>query len=239
MKRADLVRPVENENITDPTERFIIGVNDFKQSSGYWYSLFALRILPFLLFILPVNVVLGRINGFIQSRFMPDVELNKTPLLVMWIVVMAGFLAVAILSPKAATVIEFLFGFAYLFFTFRYHLFGSFLGYAVLIGMIIFLLVKLVFLAFKIISAKHFSNDTEDMERDESGRIVRNVEEEVYLTDENNDDPITPTVTDEVYFSDAEVQDRGVSSFDEVFFAVNEESKNDAPAPDDDFFFGQ
>ena len=221
MKRADLVRPVENENITDPTERFIIWVNDFKQSSGLWYSVFALRVIPFLLYILPVNVVLGRINGFLQSRFLPDVELNKIPLLVMWIVVMAGFLAVAIFSPKAATVVEFIIGFAYLFFAFRYHLFGSLLGYAVLIGMILFLLVKLVFLVFNLISIKKFSKDEKNIERDESGRPIRETEEEVYFTGENDSETLTPAVEDEVFFSN------------------NDENENNTPEADNDFFFGE
>lgn len=221
MKRADLVRPVENENITDPTERFIIEVNDFKQSAGYWYSILALRILPFLLYILPVNVVLGRINGFLQSRFLPDVELNKTPLLVMWIVVMAGFLAVVILSPKAATVVEFIIGFAYLFLTFRHHLFGSILGNVVLTGMIIFLLVKLVFFVFNLISIKKFSQDEQNIERDESGRAVRAVEEDVYFSKENDSDPSTPVVEDEVFFSN------------------NDENENNTPEADNDFIFGE
>ena len=217
MKRADLVKPVENEIITDPTERFIIGVNDFKQSAGYWYSVFALRVLPFLMFIIPVNVVLGRINRFLQGQFFPDIQLNKTPLLVMWIVFMVVFLAVAILSPKAATIIEFIVGFAYFFLTFRYHLYGSALGYFVLFAMIIFLLVKLVFLIFSLIRIKKFANEGNNIERDESGRPVRVVEEDVVFTRETDIDPETIKVDDDVYFVDNDLNEDNTPMTDNDF----------------------
>lgn len=235
----EFVEPVENEVITDSTERFIIGVNDFKQSSGYWYSVFALRILPFLLLILPVNVVLGRISDLIQSRFQLEYNLRGTPLLVMWIIVMGGFLAVSIFAPKSATVFELIIGFAYLFFAFRHHLFGSLLGYFVLIGMIIFLLVKLVFLAFALIGKIKFSADGKNVERDESGRVVRAVEEDVYYTKEDvAESEITP-IEDEVYFSDINNDEQSVPITDnEVYFIKEDKNADNHPATDNDFVFG-
>ena len=107
-----------------------------------------------------------------------------------------------------------------MFFTFRHHLFGSLLGNAALIGMIIFLLVKLVFLAFDLIGKIKFSADGNNVERDESGRPIRETEEEVYFTGENDSETLTPTVEDEVYFFN------------------KDENENNTPEADNDFFFG-
>ena len=236
---VDYVESTENEIITDSKERFVIKVDDLKQSMGPWYSVFAVIILPFLLYIIPVNVVLGRLNFFVMGRLMPGVDLNGTPLLVMWIVVMLGFLAAAVFAPKVATVIEFILGFGYLFFAFRHHLFTNLLGYSVLIGMIIFLLVKLVFLVFALIRIKTFSKDDKTIERDESGRVVRAVEEEEYFTANDNEDEGIPISDDEVFFAanDENEQNAPVSD-DDFFFVTNDENEQNTPVSDDDFFFG-
>ena len=239
-KRIEYVKPTEDEIISDPVERFLVKLNDFKQSMGLWYSLFAHRIFPFLLYIIPVNVVLGRVNGYVQSRFLPDIYLNGTPLLVMWIIVMAVFLAVAIFAPKAATVIEFAIGFGYLFFAFKHHLFRNALGYSVLIGMIVFLLIKLVFLVFEIIRLKKFAGDKKNrIERDESGRVVRTVEEDVYFTKVTNSEAELHTVEDDVVFSDSTDEELTAPVTDDnVYFIRNDKNENDIPMSDDDFFFG-
>lgn len=46
-----------DNNLSD-TEQFIIKINDIKTNMGMWYSLFLRRILPFLIYIIPMNVVL-------------------------------------------------------------------------------------------------------------------------------------------------------------------------------------
>lgn len=216
-----------NENNTAPSamEQFVIKIDDMEQSMGFWYSLFALRIVPFFLFIIPVNVVLGRINMFLTPYF-PNVNLNGTILLVTWIVVMLGFLAVTIFAPKAATVVEFVFGFAYLFLAFRYHIYHNVLGYVLLFWMILFLLVKLVFLVFKIIRLKVVSGDVAGVERDESGRVVRASEEEVFFVNEDNN---------------AENESAAAASDDDVFFVKEENEKNNEgmiSESDNDYFFG-
>ena len=90
---VDYVESTENEIITDSKERFVIKVDDLKQSMGPWYSVFAVIILPFLLYIIPVNVIIGRVNRFIY-RYYPNPELLGTILLLAWIVVMVAFLTV-------------------------------------------------------------------------------------------------------------------------------------------------
>ena len=63
---VDYVESTENEIITDSKERFVIKVDDLKQSMGPWYSVFAVIILPFLLYIIPVNV-----DDFLLSTLKP------------------------------------------------------------------------------------------------------------------------------------------------------------------------
>jgi hypothetical protein len=206
-------------------EQFVIKIDDMEQQMGFWYSLFARRIIPLLLYIIPVNVILGRINTFIAPYF-PGVNLNGAVLLVSWIVVMLAFLALTIFAPKAATVAEYVLGFAYLFLAFRYHIYHTVLGYVLLFWMILFLLVKTVFLVFKIIRLKIVSGDGAGVERDESGRVVRASEEEVFFVSEDK-------------ASDDE--SAAVASDDDVFFVKESDDKPNEGMisdSDNDYFFG-
>ena len=169
-----------DNNLSD-TEQFIIKINDIKTNMGMWYSLFLRRILPFLIYIIPMNVVLENSYNTI-NRYYPNDFINGTFLYVSWIAAMVLFLGVAIIAPKAATVIEFVVGFAYLFFAFKYHIFTNALGYSLLIVMILFLLIKLVFLVFEIIRIKTFADDKKNhIERDESGRRVRKSDSDFFF----------------------------------------------------------
>ena len=236
----------ELEMAPSPLEQLVIKIDDMEQSMGFWYSLFGLRIVPFLLYIIPVNVILGRINGVI-APFFPGVNLNGTILLVSWIVVMLGFLAITIFAPKAATVVEFVLGFAYLFLAFRFHLYNSALGYVILFWMIIFLLVKTVFLVFKIIRLKVAAGDEKGVERDESGRIVRASEEEVFFVkeDKNAEEEVAAAASDDDVFFVNEDKNAGnevatAVSNDEVFFISEDENAGNEVATavsNDEVFF--
>lgn len=222
---ADTGKINEVEMTPSPLEQLVIKIDDMEQSMGFWYSLFALRIVPFLLYIIPVNVILGRINRVIAPYF-PGVNLNGTILLVSWIVVMLGFLALTIFAPKAATVVEFVFGFAYLFLVFRFNLHHTVVGYVMLFWMILFLLIKTVFLVFKIMRLKVASGDSAGVERDESGRVVRASEEEVFFVSEDKN---------------AEEESASAASDDEVFFVKeNDDKYNEGTISesDNDYFFG-
>ena len=204
-------------------EKFVIGINDFKQKLGFWYSLFALRILPVLLYFIPINVVLEQTYLRI-NRIYPNEIINSTFLTVTWIIALMLFVTATILIPKAATVIEFVFGFAFLFYVLRYKLLSNILGYSLLLGLIIFLLIKLVFLVFEIIRLNAFADDKKNnIERDESGRVVRASDEEVFYTQEDM------TI------------DNQLKTDDEVFFVQSDDSydaDDETPTADDDFFFG-
>lgn len=230
-----------NENEPVGAERFVIMVSDFKQSMGLWYSLFARKILPVLLYFIPINVVLEQVYLRI-NRMYPNNFINSTFLLVTWIVAMLLLIASAVLAPKAATAIEFVFGFAFLFFALRYSLVTNALGYTVLIGLIIFLLIKLLFLVFEIIRLKTFAGDKKNrIERDESGRVIRASDEEVFFTKEDNNENNTPAVNEEVFFTkeDNNVNNAPAVNDDVYFTAENNADNNEIAADvDDDFFFG-
>lgn len=194
-------------------ERLIMRVDDFEQSTGLWYSLFGRRILPFLLFIIPVNVILGRVNRFLMSRFFPDVNLNGSILVIEWIAVMLAFLALTVFLPKAASAAEFALGFGYLFLAFRYHIFHNLLGYSVLVSVILFLLVKLAFLSVEIVRLRVCADDKKNnIERDRSGRIIRAAEDSVALSEKRGDD-----------FELSESA-KAVIAENELFFSSGEES---------------
>ena len=111
--------------ITDKTERFVVFMNDFKNGMGAWYSIFALRVLPVLLYIIPVNVVLGRMTLYYNRYIDPAFFWNGPVLMIIWVLSIVLLLVLVIIAPKAASVFEFFFGFGYLFFAFRHHLFNK------------------------------------------------------------------------------------------------------------------
>ncbi len=222
---ANTKKTNELEMAPSSLELFVIKIDDMEQQMGFWYSLFARRIIPFLLYIIPVNVILGRINRVLAPYF-PGVNLNGAILLVSWIVVMLGFLALTIFAPKAATVAEYVLGLAYLFLAFRFHIHNTVVGYVLLFWMILFLLVKTVFLVFKIIRLKVVSGDGAGVERDESGRVIRASEEEVFFVSEDK------ALDDE---------SAAVASDDDVFFVKeSDDIPNDGMISDsdNDYFFG-
>ena len=212
------------ENGTEPVgaEKLVIKINDFKQKSGLWYSLLALRILPVLLYFIPINVVLEQTYLRI-NRMYPNDIINPTFLTVTWIIALLVFIIAAILVPKVATVIEFVFGFAFIFYVLRYNLLTNILGYSLMTGLIIFLLIKLVFLVFEIIRLSVFADDEKNnIERDESGRVVRASAENVYFADENTENEPVVYTDEDIVFSDSN----------------NENMTGTPKTEDNDFFFG-
>ncbi len=213
----------ENEAEPVGAEKLIIKISDFKQRLGLWYSLLSQRILPVLLYFIPINVVLEQTYLRI-NRIYPNNFINSTFLTVTWMIALLLFVAAVILVPKLATIIEFVFGAAFLFYALRYNLLTNILGYSLLIGLVVFLLIKLVFLVFEIIRLVAFAGDEKNnIERDESGRVVRVVGEEVFFTQEETATDNKPKTDDDVVFAQSE-----------SYLAAD----NKAPTADNDFFFG-
>ncbi len=240
------------EHIEDKTERFIVMTNDFKQLMGAWYSIFALRIVPILLYIIPVNVVLARFTLYYKNHYQPDFNWDGPILMVMWAIAMALLIVLTILLPKAATVFELFFGFAYLFFVLKNHLYNSPVGIALLISMTVFLLIKVFFVIVYLISKVKFSGDAaKNIERDESGRIVRAAEGDVlYIKSEDREkiDKNRPLATaDNDFLFEKTSDDTSVAeaaaarmAYDDDFFVGKVDGTPDKDANvtyDDDVFF--
>ena len=69
---VDYVESTENEIITDSKERFVIKVDDLKQSMGPWYSVFAVIILPFLLYM----ICMAFVKWIILCNYADDLHRN-------------------------------------------------------------------------------------------------------------------------------------------------------------------
>ncbi|MCR5653395.1 MAG: hypothetical protein K6F88_06305 [Ruminococcus sp.] len=235
MIKAKLKKKFYNKDldyITDKTERFIVLMNDFKQTMGAWYTVIALRILAVILFLVPVNVILAHFNLYLAQHYIPDFNWDGPILMVMWGFAMVILILLAILAPKAATVFEFVFGTAYLVFVLKNHLYNSALGVTLLITMTLFLLVKLFFLVVEIMAKVKSSKDAPNVERDETGRIVRKTEGDVLFI--KNDDRFEKT--DDVLTQGAKAR----MEYDSDFFFDKVDDTPDTAAKaayDDDFFF--
>lgn len=156
---------------------------DLKKSLGKWYTVFFKRILPFLLYIIPINIIIARTSDWLVEHYLAGIKdwlsnMRSPYFLVMWAVLALIFLALLILAPKAATVIEFVFGIYYIFLAFRFGYFNA-LGIALIISVVIFLFVKLLFLIVNIMYEITYGHD--DVERGESGRRVRKSDSDFFF----------------------------------------------------------
>ena len=88
------------------------------------------------------------------------------------------FLALLIFAPKAATVLEFIYGIYFIFLAFRFGYFNA-LGIALIIAVAIFLFVKLLFLIVNIMYGITYGFD--DVERGESGRRVHHSDSDYFF----------------------------------------------------------
>ncbi len=156
---------------------------DLKKSLGKWYTVFFKRILPFLLYIIPINIIIARTSDWLVAHYLAGIkdllsDMRSPYFLVTWAVLVMIFLILLILAPKAATVIEFVFGFYYIFLAFRFNYFNA-LGIVLFIGVCVFLFFKLVFLIVNIMYAITYGFD--NVERGESGRRVRKSDSDFFF----------------------------------------------------------
>ena len=156
---------------------------DFKRSLGKWYTVFFKRILPFLLYLIPINIIIARSSDWLVEHYLKGIQnllsdMRSPYFLVMWAVLAMIFLVLLIFAPKAATVVEFVFGFYYIFLAFKYGYFNP-LGIALIIGVAVFLLVKLLFIIVNIMYEITYGHD--DVERGESGRRVRKSDSDFFF----------------------------------------------------------
>jgi hypothetical protein len=156
---------------------------DLKKSLGKWYTVFFRIILPFLIYFIPINIIIARTSDWIVEKLltgMQDILSNmRSPyFLVMWAVLAMIFLALLIFAPKAATVMEFVFGIYFIILAFKYNYVNP-LGIALIISVSVFLFFKLLFLIVNIMYKVEYGYD--DVERGESGRRVRKSDSDFFF----------------------------------------------------------
>ena len=148
-------------------------IDSYKEDMGKWYSLFIRIILPFLIFLMPANVVCARFFDMMAARYFGGIiqQGDNAAHIVFWVICMLIFLAILIFLPRFATFVEFAVGGAFIymamFMTFvdsagnPKPLISSGLGYFVIIVLSVFLFMKLVFLVFEIMYMIIFRGEKE------------------------------------------------------------------------------
>ena len=140
-------------------------IDCYKDDMGRWYTLFIRRILPFLIFIVPLNIVCTKIYQSVTARYLSMIldPASGAGKIVFWLVTMLIFLAMLIFLPRVATFFEFAVSgvFYYLAFTATYiverngqliekGLITNGFGYFVIITLSIFMFMKLVFFVLEV-----------------------------------------------------------------------------------------
>lgn len=163
-------------------------IDCYKEDMGKWYTLFIRIILPFLLFIIPLNKIAYRGFEVVRNKFLLGIfpESNSTIPLIIWIISCLIFLAFLIFLPRFATFCEFAMAsvFYYMAFTVTYMVqvdgkwiergfITNGLGYFVMITLSIFMFMKLVFFVFEVAYRIVFRGEKEPKAyKDDANEIV-------------------------------------------------------------------
>ncbi|MBQ2093027.1 MAG: hypothetical protein II190_00420 [Ruminococcus sp.] len=156
---------------------------DLKKSLGKWYTVFFRIILPFLIYLIPINIIIARTSDWLVENYLKGIQdllsgMRSPYFHVMWAVVALVFLALLIFAPKAATVMEFVFGIYFIILAFKYNYVNP-LGIALIISVSVFLFFKLLLLIVNIMYKVEYGYD--DVERGESGRRVRKSDSDFFF----------------------------------------------------------
>lgn len=224
---------------------FLKKANDLKLNAGRWYTIFGQIIFPFFLYLIPVNVIVEWVSCHIEP-FFKDENLNMKMMFVVWVVLMLAFLTVAIVAPKATTAVEFIIGFVYLFLAFRFYLFKSSLGITLLICMILFLVIKFVFLILDILYQKESERkrrkQIEYLQKKRANRTSRKPYND-YLFESVKKDAETPVSVsdDEIRFAENENTENehpGLADEQFVIAEKSDEKKDETSSSDNDYILG-
>ena len=88
------------------------------------------------------------------------------------------FLALLIFAPKAATVLEFVYGIYFIFLAFKFGYFNA-IGIILFIALVIFLLFKILFIVVNIMFDVTYGDEKE--ERGKSGRRIRHSDSDYFF----------------------------------------------------------
>jgi hypothetical protein len=140
------------KNKREKIQWYLDEIDSYKEDMGKWYTVLIRRILPFLIFIIPLNIISMRVYSFTADKFLGGIldSSDRTLGLVLWLVSMIFFLVILIFLPRFGTFCEFVIGPMYIILAFKAGLMKSGLGYFVIITVSIFMFMKLVFLVLEI-----------------------------------------------------------------------------------------
>ena len=221
----------EINNEPDPKKRIVAKVDLTLESMGLWYTLLAKIILPFILYIIPFNVIISTTNEFIIAHFLPEWRYRGTPMLLMWIIALTIFLVLIFFAPKIATVVEYISGSIYLYFAVKHLLFHGALGYIVFIQIVLFLLCKTFFLVIEILRIVNNKNN------DNSENNNQKPYDDYLFTKSDDSTEENLIVVDDSFYYDEnkkveeDIIHPGLADEQVVFSKENEE--NDANIPSD------
>jgi hypothetical protein len=142
----------EFKNRKEKIAWYLDEIDSYKEDMGMWYTVFIRRILPFILYIMPIAVLVQHSYPSMVARFFSGI-LKQDDIYLPWAIYAISlvlYLAVLILLPRFATFCELVMGFMYIYMAFRFHHINTALGYFTIISVTLFVIMKLVFLVFEI-----------------------------------------------------------------------------------------
>ena len=151
----------EFKNRREKLEWYLDEIDCYKEDMGKWYTVFIRRILPFLLFAIPINIIAKQTYQFIADKYLGGIlsSMDLSYLPVLWSVSLVIFLIILIFFPRFATFCEFVLGGMYIVLAFKLGLMNTGLGYFTIISLSLFVFMKFVFLIIEIMYLIVFRHD--------------------------------------------------------------------------------
>lgn len=160
-------------------------IDSYKEDMGRWYSIFIRIVLPFLVFIIPSNIICARFYEMMTARYLGGILIpgDNSAKIIFWVICLFIFLSFLIFLPRIATVIEFALTFVFYYMALFIQvpngaggmkpLISNGLGIFVVTVLSIFMFMKLVFLVFEIMYRIIFRGEKEPKAyKDDANEIV-------------------------------------------------------------------
>lgn len=131
---------------------FLDEIDSYKEDMGKWYTVLFRRILPIILFIMPLFAECKFFYQFVADRYLSGIFSSNdlTPVYVLWPISILFFTVILIFLPRFGTFCEFILGPFYILLAFKMSYINTAFGYFTIISVSVFMFMKLVFLIFEI-----------------------------------------------------------------------------------------
>ena len=131
---------------------FLDEIDSYKEDMGKWYTVLFRRILPIILFIMPLFAECKFFYQFVADRYLSGIFSSNdlTPVYVLWPISILFFTVILIFLPRFGTFCEFILGPFYILLAFKMLYINTAFGYFTIISVSVFMFMKLVFLIFEI-----------------------------------------------------------------------------------------